>query len=310
MSTPLLDLHNCWFLTGPTASGKTAVALELAERIGGEIISMDSMALYRGMDIGTAKPTPHERRRVPHHLIDLVEPNRDFSLAQYVDAAHEAMRDIAARGRVPLVVGGTPLYLKSLLRGIFTGPPADWALRHELQALADRDGEQALHDRLAAVDPDSAGRLAPTDRRRVIRALEVFEKTGQSITHLQRQFHRGCRPEECRVFVLDWPREELIQRIARRVDTMFQLGLVNEVDALLERYVNLSRTASQAVGYREVIGHLRGDHNLQDTIELVKTSTRQLAKRQMTWFRSLDECRFVSMQDGGGPLQIAERVAP
>jgi tRNA dimethylallyltransferase len=208
------------------------------------------------------------------------------------------------------VVGGTPLYLKSLLRGIFTGPPADWALRHELQAFADREGDQALHDRLAAVDPDSARRLSHTDRRRVIRALEVIEKTGQSITLLQRQFHRARGPGECRVFALDWPREELIERIASRVERMFQAGLVDEVEGLLQRYGSLSRTAVQAVGYREVIDHLSGVHNLKTTIDLVKISTRQLAKRQMTWFRSSSECQFISMGASPSPLQIAVYLAP
>lgn len=310
MNTPPPDLQDCWFLSGPTASGKTAVALELAKRLGAEIISMDSMALYRGMDIGTAKPTAEEQQQVPHHLIDVVEPNQDFSLAQYFEAAQAAIVDIRSRGRTPLVVGGTPLYLKALLRGIFTGPPADWPLRHELQAFAEAHGNQALYDRLTRVDPDSARRLAPADRRRVVRALEVLEKTGQSITHLQREFDRARSREHCKVFVLSWDRQQLIERIATRVETMFQMGLVDEVRGLLARHTELSHTAVQAVGYREVISYLCGTTNLQDTIDLVKRNTRQLAKRQMTWFRSLSECQFVAREVGDSPLQIATRIAP
>jgi tRNA dimethylallyltransferase len=173
---------DCWFLVGPTASGKTALGLELARRLDAEIVSLDSMALYRGMDIGTAKPTPDERRAVTHHLIDVIEPDEEYSVAQYVEAARRVVGEIAARGRAPLFVGGTPLYLKALLRGIFAGPPADWDLRHQLLALAEREGQERLHARLAEVDPLSAKRLHPRDVRRVIRALEVFENANSSIS--------------------------------------------------------------------------------------------------------------------------------
>jgi tRNA dimethylallyltransferase len=309
MSTHAIAPADCWFLTGPTASGKTAVALELASLLGAEIVSLDSMALYRGMDIGTAKPTLAERAAVPHHLIDIVDPHEDYSLAQYVDAAHQAVEQIASRGRAALFVGGTPLYLKSLLRGIFSGPPADWVLRRGFQAVAQREGAENLHAQLAKVDPRSAGRLHPRDMRRVIRALEVWEKTGRSITELQQQFDRARPAEQCRVFALDWPRPELTTRIDARVDAMFHAGLVAEVSRLLEMPRPMSRTASQAVGYREMIEHLRSVRNLQETIELVKLRTRQFAKRQMTWFRSLSECRFVSMDASTDIHEIARRIA-
>jgi tRNA dimethylallyltransferase len=308
MNTPTIEPRDCWFLTGPTASGKTQVGLELAELLDAEIISLDSMALYRGMDIGTAKPTLDERRRVPHHLIDVVDPAEEYSLAQYVAAAHEAVAQIATRGRAALFVGGTPLYLKSLLRGIFSGPPADWQLRRELQAFAEERGSASLHARLAQVDPVSARRLHPRDTRRVIRALEVWQKTGRSITELQRQFDRARPADACRVFVLDWPRAELIERINARVDAMFELGLVNEVRSLLTRPLGLSRTASQAVGYREVIEHLDAARELGKTIELVKLRTRQFAKRQMTWFRSLSECRFIAMRGVWESRRIASDI--
>ena len=298
----------CWFLTGPTAAGKTTVGAELARRLHAEIISLDSMAVYRGMDIGTAKPTLDERRAVPHHLIDLVDPREEFSLAQYLAAAEECTGEIRARGREVLFVGGTPLYLKGLLRGIFEGPPADWALRKRLEEEARRHPPGFLHQELARVDPDAAKRLHPNDTRRLVRALEVYQKTGQPISRVQRQFAVGRPAEACRVFVLDWPREELYRRINHRVDAMFAGGLVEEVRKLLAADRPLGKTASQALGYREVIEHLRGDSDLPETIELVKTHTRQFAKRQGTWFRSLSECRYVPIGGSAAPAEVAERI--
>jgi tRNA dimethylallyltransferase len=300
---------HCWFLTGPTASGKTAVSLELAPQLGAEIISLDSMALYRGMDIGTAKPTNQERRAVPHHLIDAIEPDEQYSLAQYVAAAHDVAERIVERGRVPLFVGGTPLYLKAMLRGIFSGPPADWDLRRRLQSDAESEGAESLHARLAEVDPRSAERLHPRDTRRVIRALEVWEKTGESISDLQRQFECARPADECRVFALRWSKEELLKRIDARVEGMFAQGFVAEVRTLISSPHPLSRTAAQAVGYREVIEHLQGVRNLPDTVSLVKLRTRQFAKRQLTWFRSLSECRGIPMSESTTPGQIAAQIA-
>ena len=300
---------DCWFLTGPTAGGKTSVGVELAARIGAEIVSMDSMALYRRMDVGTAKPAASERRAIPHHLVDVIEPHEDYSLAQYLAAAEDCVGEIRSRGREVLFVGGTPLYLKGLLRGIFRGPPADWDLRRDLEEQSRREGPEALHRRLAEVDPEAAERLHPNDTRRIIRALEVHARTGRPISSLQRQFHSGRPASECRVFVLDWPRDELYARIDGRVDRMFAQGLVDEVRGLLGDPRGLSRTARQAVGYREVIEHVEGHRGLQETIALVQTHTRQFAKRQGTWFRSLSECRFVPVSGGMEPGAIAARVA-
>jgi len=300
---------DCWFLTGPTASGKTAVGVELARRIGAEVISMDSMALYRGMEIGTAKPTVEDRQAVPHHLVDVLEPHEEYSLAQYLEAAHERIEEVRGRGREVLFVGGTPLYLKGLLRGIFQGPPADWQLRRRLEDEARQHGSVALHKRLATVDAVAAERLHPNDTRRVIRALEVYEKTGQPISRLQRQFDVGRPAEACRVFVLDWARAELYARIDCRVEAMFAAGLVDEVRGLLTHPQPMSPSAAQAVGYREVIEHLRGLQTLPQTVELVQQHTRQLAKRQITWFRSLSECRFVLMGGQDSPSAVAGRLA-
>ena len=308
----------CWFLSGATASGKTGVGIELARRLRAEIVSMDSMALYRRMDIGTAKPTLDERRAVPHHLLDVIEPHEEYSLAQYIEAVKRCVAGIQARGREVLFVGGTPLYMKGLLRGIFEGPAADRRLRDELAAEARRHGGEWLHQRLAQVDPEAAERLHPNDSRRLIRAIEVFEKTGRPISQWQEQSDTGLPAEECRVFVLDWPREELNARINRRVDGMFAEGLLDEVRGLLKncgtgilpvKGAPLSKTAGQAVGYREVVEHLRGDRGLDETIELVKMHTRRFAKRQCTWFRGLSECRFVPLSGEVDALETARLIA-
>lgn len=300
--------HDCWFLTGPTAAGKTDVAIELAHRIGGEIVSMDSMALFQGMDIGTAKPTPAQRAQTPHHLLDLVDPAKEFSLAAYLAAAQHAVAEIRSRRREPVFVGGTPLYLKGLLRGVFEGPAADWDFRNALAAEAERHGPGYLHERLATVDPASAQRLHANDTKRLIRALEVYEKTGEPISSLQRQFDTGRPAENCRVFVLNWPRELLYDRIDRRVDAMFAIGLVEEVRWLLSRSEGLGKTARQAVGYKEVIDYLEGKQSLATTKELVQQHSRQLAKRQLTWFRSLSECRTVDLAEPFRPAEVAQRL--
>ena len=278
-------LADCWFLTGPTAGGKTAVGMELARGLNAEIVSLDSMALYRGMDIGTAKPTNQQRAAVAHHLIDVIEANEEYNVAGYVAAADAAVRQIASRSCVPLFVGGTPLYLKALLRGIFSGPPADWELRRRFEALAETEGNESLHARLAAVDPRTAGRLHPRDTRRVIRALEVFEKTGRSITELQKQFDRARPAQECRVFVLNWPREALVQRIDRRVEAMFAGGLVDEVRELRRRGYDPEAPALRSIGYREIAAFLEGRCSLAEAIADMARATRHFAKRQMTWFR-------------------------
>ena len=299
----------CWFLSGATASGKTGVGIELARRIDAEIISMDSMALYRHMDIGTAKPTLAQRRAVSHHLIDVIEPREEYSLAQYIKAAKRCAEEIQARARRVLFVGGTPLYLKGLLRGIFEGPPADQQLRRHLADEARRHRDTPwLHNRLAQIDPLAANRLHPNDTRRLIRAIEVFEKTGRPISQWQKQFDTGEPAQSCHVFVLDWPRQQLYARIDSRVDEMFAAGLLEEVRRLTTDPQPPGKTAGQAVGYREVIEHLHGGHDLPETIELIKMHTHRFARRQCTWFRSLSECRFVPLNDESDPLQTARLI--
>jgi len=300
---------DCWYLTGPTAAGKTAIGVELARRINAEIVVLDSMTVYTGMDIGTAKPTVEQRRQVPHHLLDVALPNEDYSLSQYIDAAHDVIADIRGRGREVLFVGGTALYLKSLLRGVYQGPPADWDFRRQIEEEVEQVGIEALHQRLALVDPLAAAKLHPNDKRRIVRALEVHRQTGQPLSHRQTQFDEGRLAEQCKVFTLQWPRDELHRRIEQRVDQMFAAGLVEEVRQLVARYGALSRTASQAVGYREVLDHLSGGISLGETVEKVKARTRQFARRQETWFRGLSECTFVPMAESDSPQNVAEQLA-
>lgn len=287
--------RNALILTGPTGSGKSRLAVELAERLGAEILSMDSMAVYRHMDIGTAKPGAAEKQRVPHHLIDLLEPWESASVAWWLEQAAACCREIEARGKRALFVGGTPLYLKALLFGLFDGPPADEAIRRRLTTEAEAEGKAALHARLANVDPVSAARLHPNDLRRVIRALEVWDLTGRPLSAWQTQWsapnaERAASEMDNRCLCLDLPREELHQRIDARVERMVADGLVDEVRALTRLEKSLSREARQALGYREMLDHLEGKTSLEETVRLIQLHSRHFARRQLTWFRHLPGC--------------------
>jgi tRNA dimethylallyltransferase len=299
-----------WFLVGPTASGKTAAGIEAALHIGAEILSLDSMSLYRGMDIGTAKPTPQERARVPHHLIDIAEPHEAFSTGRYVEAAEGAVAEIAARGKRPLFVGGTALYLKALTEGFFHGPSADWGLRNRLIAEAGERGVPVLHERLKGVDPAAAARIHPNDLRRIVRALEVHASTGRPISEQQTQWGREAQPGRlCHIVGIRRERTDLHERINRRVDAMFASGLVEEVRRLLADPRGISHAAGQFVGYREVIAHLRGETTLDECIERVKARTRQFAKRQLTWFRSFPQIQWVDAGPESSTREITREVS-
>ena len=304
----LEPFHRAIYLTGPTASGKTAIGVALARRLDAEIVAVDSMTLYRGMDIGTAKPTDVERGGIPHHLIDVLDPWQAASVAEYRRWALAAVEDIERRGKRVLFVGGTPLYLKALLRGLFQGPGADSALRLRLEREAEEGGTEALHRRLAVVDPPTAARLHPNDRRRVIRALELVELTGQALGRLQVE-HQRAAPAGTLVFALDRPRPELHDRINRRVTTMFDAGLVEEVRALWSSPRPLSAVAAQGVGYREVIEMLEGKVGLTETMERVRARSRQFAKRQCTWFRGLVEVRPWPVLPDDDAERVADRLA-
>ena len=281
----------CWVLLGPTASGKTKVSLELARRHRVELVSVDSMQVYRGMDIGTAKPSLDERRQAVHHLIDVAEPEESFSAGRFCRLAEHAIKQILARGNQPLLLCGTPLYLKALLWGLFEGPPADVRFREQLRRQAQMLGAAHLHRRLAEVDPEAASRISENDMRRIERALEVYELTGKPISAQQGQFAGPPRRRHAGVG-LSWPREVLYQRIERRVDDMMAEGLLEEVRSLAPR---LGPQARQAVGYKELLAHLEGGGSLEGAVELIKRNSRRLAKHQLTWFRHFPGIRWVEV---------------
>jgi tRNA dimethylallyltransferase len=273
-------------LVGPTASGKTALSLEVARALDAEIISMDSRAVYRGMDVGTAKPTPEERGGVPHHGIDLVEPDERFSAGEFGRYAREKIAEIRGRGRVPMLVGGTGFFLRALTHPIFREPEMDPEARERLRGELAALGDDALFARLREVDPEAAERLSTWGgRQRVLRALEVPLLTGRPLAW----WHRSSLPEALPVavlpFVLELPREALLERVDRRVGDMVEAGLVEEVRGLVERY-GAGAPGLNAHGYAELIPYLRGERSLGEALELVRRNTRAYTKRQLTWFRN------------------------
>jgi tRNA dimethylallyltransferase len=282
-------------ILGPTASGKSDAAMAVARRVGAEILSVDSMQVYRGMDVGTAKPSPAERAEVRHHLIDVVDPDQPFTVARFVEMADEVIRDARERN-VPLVVtGGTPLYYKALFEGMFEGPGADEAIRERLRAQSNDE----LHRRLTEVDPAAAARIHANDTKRLVRALEVFELTGQPISALQNEWAgEPAHRHEAKWFGLNWEKDALNRRINARVKAMLAAGWVDEVRSLLERFGTLSHTASEATGYRELIAHIRGEISLDDAADQIKIGTRQLARRQMKWFRRFPRVLWLSGEQG------------
>jgi tRNA dimethylallyltransferase len=274
-------------IVGPTAVGKTRLALRLAQEFGGEIVSADSRQVYRGMDIGTAKPTPEERRRVPHHLIDVVAPDEPFTLAQYQELAYDAIADVLARGKVPFLVGGTGQYVRAVVEG--WGIPRvapNEELRAELYRQAELEGPWALHARLREVDPAAAERIDPSNVRRVVRALEVYLETGQPISELQRK-----KPPLYRILHigLTMERQELYRRVDERVDRMIEQGLVEEVRGLVERGYGYDLSSMSGLGYQQIGMYLRGLVSLEEAIQLIKHHTRRFVRHQYNWFRLDDE---------------------
>ena len=283
-------------VAGPTASGKSALAVTLAERFGGEIISCDSMQIYRRMDIGTAKPTAEEQIIVPHRMIDVVEPEEDFSCADYVRMADDEVRGVLGRGRIPVICGGTGLYLDAFLRGSdFAETRVDNELREELRAFAEREGNEALHRELEKIDPESAREIHPNNLKRVIRAIEIYRTGGKTKSELDR-LSKSCegKYDELVIALRYNDRSLLYDRIDRRVDAMISEGLLAETRALYnEGIFEKNSTASQAIGYKEMLGFIRGEASLDEATELLKGATRRYAKRQMTWFSSKDYVKWI-----------------
>lgn len=290
------------FLVGPTASGKTALSLKLARLLNAEIISLDSMQIYRGLDILSSKPDQKARQRIKHHLIDILGPDKEFDAACYRRHAVKVIKDIHQKGKIPLFVGGTGLYLKVLLEGIFAAAPKDEALRSKLYRQALTLGSGHLHQELIDVDKESAAKIHPHDTKRIIRALEVYKLTGKAISELQKK-RRGIGDKyEVIVYGLNKERETLYKDINQRVDEMFERGLVDEVKTLLAG--NLSLTCAQAIGIREIRDYLEGKSNLEQAKDQLKKNTRNYAKRQLTWFR---KDKMITWLDAG-TRQILNKI--
>ena len=286
------------FIVGPTGIGKSAFALEIARRLGAEIVNADSRQLYRKLDIGTAKPTAADRRRVPHHLIDVADPDHPLDVARFRDLARAAIAEVAARGRPVIVAGGSRLYLKVLRRGIASAPPASPAVRAELAALAARRGVDSLYQELGRVDPAAAARIQPRDLYRITRALEVFRLTSIPLSAYQRRHGFAEAAYESLTIGLDLPRERLYAAIDRRFDQMMRAGLLEEVRALFAAGYQPQAPPLSTIGYKHLAAHLRGECDLAAAVVLAKRDTRRLAKRQITWFRRDPEIVWVDADSG------------
>jgi len=284
-------------LAGPTATGKTDLAIELALLVNGEVISADSAQVYRYMDIGTAKPTLEEQRGIPHHMMDIVYPDEEFSVAQYKAMAEAAIRDILARGKVPIVAGGTGLYISSLVYNIqFSETMSDWAFRERMKALAEQYGPEYLHNKLKEVDPISAQKIHPNNVKRVIRALEVYETTGRPISEHQAQSRTKPPEFEYLLYGLTMDRQKLYERIEKRTDIMMEKGLADEVAKILKMGYSRDLVSLQAIGYKEIAAAIYGECSMDEAVQQIKLNTRHLAKRQMTWFNSMEGLKWLDTQ--------------
>ena len=298
-----------YFILGCTACGKGAVGRALAQRVGGHIVSVDSMKVYRRMDIGTGKPTADQQGQVTHHCIDLVEPSDSFSVARYVACAEGALASIARAGAVALAVGGTSLYIKALSEGLFEAPPGDEAVRSALRERGAEAGLAALHAELAGIDPEAAERIHPHDERRIVRALEVYHTTGRPISALQAQWDSGSARHDCVFIGLRRDRADQSGRINARARAMVQAGLRDEVAALLAEPAGMSQQAAAAVGYAEMIAHLKGDLTEDEALEHIKINTRRLARKQRTWHRRWRDVTWFDLGPDESAAGVADRVA-
>ena len=300
-------MNNIICIAGPTASGKTALAVELAKELNGEVVSCDSMQVYRRMDIGTAKPSLEERKGIAHHMLDVADPNEDFSVSRYCEMASPIVDDIVARGKTAIIAGGTGLYMDALIRGNDFAPCPSTGRREELEEKAEREGVEPLMAWLRQIDPEAAGRLHLSDRKRIIRALEVYLETGETITahNLRTQ---SIPPKYSPLWLgIDFAeRSELYRRIDLRVDVMLQMGLLDEIRQLLADGISADCTAMQAIGYKEFVAALRGEGTIAEAAAMVQQSSRRYAKRQLTWFRRNKNMRWL-IRDREEILSAARR---
>ncbi len=296
-------------ILGPTAVGKSALALELAERCGGEIISLDSMQIYIGMDIGTAKPSPEELKICPHHLIDTQQLDKSSDVATFLNAVKKAEQKILNKNSLPILVGGTAMYIKNLVDGLFEGPGASEEIRSELLNLAEEKGSQHLHEEiLKSIDSIAAEKIHPNDLRRIIRAIEVFKITGKPISASQTQWPEKSEDINYNLIGLTLPRGKLYQKINERVDLMIEAGLENEVRMLKENGIEKNKTASQAIGYKELLAYLNGEYNFERAVELIKRNTRRFAKHQLTWFRKDERIKWFDVENYVTVKELADEV--
>ena len=302
-------MNNIICIAGPTASGKTALAVELAKELNGEVVSCDSMQVYKRMDIGTAKPTAEEMQGIPHHMLDVAQAWENFSVSRYCNQAAPIVDNIIAQGKTAIIAGGTGLYMDSLIRGNNFAPFPSTGVREALEARAEAEGIQPLLEELAQVDPESAGRLHPSDRKRIIRALEVYRETGITITEHNRRT-REVPPKYRPVWLgLDFSdRAALYRRIDRRVERMLEAGLLDEIRSLLESGIPETCTAMQAIGYKEFLPVLRGERGLCDAAAEVCQSSRRYAKRQLTWFRRNPNMHWIAREEDGAPDEIIRQA--
>jgi len=298
-------------VAGPTASGKTAFAVALAKEVNGEVISCDSMQIYRGMDIGTAKPSLDEMEGIPHYMLDVADPREDFSVSRYCELADPIIRDILSRGKTAIIAGGTGLYMDALIRGNRFAACPSTGMRERLEAQADREGMQAMLNLLTSIDPEAASKLHLADRKRILRALEVYYETGQTITaHNNMTQQLPPRYQPLWFGLNDADRAALYKRIDERVLQMLDAGLICEIKALLARGIHEKCTAMQAIGYKEFIDALAGRCSMQEAVSAVQQGSRHYAKRQLTWFRRNEQIHWLVRRDGEGTAEIIEKARP
>jgi len=292
-----MDKPKIIVICGPTASGKTALSIELAKKINGEIISSDSMQIYKNMDIGTAKPSKEEMQGIPHHLLDFVEPNQRYSVAEFKKDAETAIEEILAKGKTPIIVGGTGLYVDSLIYGIeYQDIELDEKYRQELEYRVEKEGLAPIYEEAKKIDSQAMEKISPNDKKRILRVLEIYKATGKNKTEQEAESRKKGVKYDYIVFAINWEREQLYERINKRVDIMIEQGLIEEVKQLLEKYDEFP-TAMQGLGYKEVVEYLQGTTSKEEMIEKIKMETRRYAKRQITWFKKNKQTIWIGPHD-------------